>query len=139
MTVSASTTQTDAPSAAPSTEAAAPAPAPRPRPAPIRVVIGDIVLLKLAPNIIRPMQVTARDLWRKDDKTDPELRINGTIFCEPEDHTTPAFRSLMQAGDPARIHGRPERTHPVAYGEMLRRGTGIGEWQPRPTNLPAGK
>lgn len=67
-----------------------------------------------------------------------EQRVSGSIFCEPDDHTTPAFRNgIGSHGDPARIHGRPERTWPVAYGEYLKEGVGIGEWQPRPTNLPA--
>ena len=128
-----STPPTIEPSAGPSTEAAAVAKAGQQ----IAVALGAIVLVCLGQGIQRPMIVSGRELYRKDDRSDPELRLNGSIFCEPEDHTTPAFRELATKQDPARIHGHPQRTFPVAYGEWLRRGSGIGEWMTRPTNLPA--
>jgi len=67
-----------------------------------------------------------------------ETRVSGTLFCEPDDHQTPAVRTLGQGSpDPARITGRPDRLLPQCYGEYLREGTGLGEWITRPTRLPA--
>lgn len=97
--------------------------------------MGDTVLVVLEPNAIaRPLLVTGIVLvsvsppMTKDPKM--EERINGTLFCEPEDHNTAAFRILGQTGDdPARIHGRPERYHTTCYGESLRRGSALGQWR----------
>ena len=132
---SATTTPTAGPLAGPSTKAAAPSPVAKPAMG-AGPAIGEIVLVKLAPNVLRPMIVSGRELWRKDDHTDPELRLSGTICCEPEDHTCPAFRQSPSGADPARFHGRPERIHPTAYAEGLGRGLEIGQWITRPSNLP---
>ena len=85
------------------------------------------------------MMVTMKDLHKGPDQREPELRLSGTVFCEPEDHTTPAFRLTPSATDPMRFHGRPERLTPACYATGLREGTGIGEWTTRPTNLPSGR
>ena len=106
-----------------------------------RPAIGDIVLVRLDADCVRPLIVSEAGIVACGPSSAPveEFRINGTICCEPSDHTTPAFRTLGSTTDPMRIHGRPERTLSVAYGEYLREGRGIGEWQTRPTNLSAGE
>lgn len=107
----------------------------------LRAELGDIVLVRLDATILRPMLVTATatvdvapPLAREPQL---EFRINGTLFCEPEDHTTAAVRTLGQSGtDPARLIGRPDRLLPLCYGEYLKAGSEIGQWTKRPTNLP---
>lgn len=95
--------------------------------------IGMQVRVRLDVNVWRPLIISALPLvpiGSAMDK-DPQLeqRVNGTIFCEPEDHTTLALRTLGEGTrDPARIFGRPERTLPLAYVENLARGEGIGQW-----------
>lgn len=133
----ASMTPADAPSALPSTKLpralpTAPAKAlsaqagasPRPQ-------IGDMVLVTMGPEIRRPLLITAAGMQPIGPSSAPAeaFRLSGTLFCEPEDHVLPAFRLLSTASDPARIHGRPDRLLPIAYGEHLAEGTGIGQWQ----------
>jgi len=116
------------------------------------ITLGDVVLVKLDEGVRRPMIVSVVAQLPIYDRihatvenptaasTGKELRLSGTIFCEPEDQTLPALRSgVDRPNDPARIHGRPDRYHPIVYGEALRPGSGIGEWITRPTNLPAGR
>lgn len=158
------TTPPGAGTPAPSTEpgpTAPTAPARRPGTSPIKVeggqlvrvalvTLGETVLVKLDENVRRPMIVTATAEIPIYDRvnatvenpqaapTTVEFRASGTIFCEPEDHTTPGLRGQGERpNDPARIHGRPDRYHPIVYGEALRPGTGIGEWIKRPSNLPS--
>lgn len=107
-----------------------------------RIRVSDLVLVKLDTDIIRPMLVTwvgrvrvGRPLVDQEQRT--EVRVSGTIFCEPDDHLTSALRGFGAPDDPARFHGRPERYHTTIYGEQLAYGTSIGQWVPRPTLLPA--
>lgn len=95
--------------------------------------ISDRVLVRLDMGVLRPMLVTACGFIDISPPTasTPELefRINGTIFCEPEDRSSAAVRTLGQVGsDPARLHGAPDRLQPWCYGEMLKEGSGIGQW-----------
>jgi hypothetical protein len=111
------------------------------------VQIGDIVLVKLGDDIRRPLLVTHTETvtigLRDTPTTAPtptqqEFRVSGVLCCEPEDHVLPALRGACdRAGDPARITGRPDRQMPFAYAAWLAEGTGIGQWIPRPTHLPA--
>lgn len=123
------TTPTPAGTAGPSTERPA---APR-TPAVGAPQAGDLVLVRLDAGTVRPMQVTSAGYVPVGALHSPnqERRVSGVIFCEPDDHSLPAFRMLGTTGDPARIHGRPERLLPIAYGEHLKAGTGIAEWTMR--------
>lgn len=86
---------------------------------------GDCVLVKIDEAIRRPMMVAALH---------PDGSVSGTIFCEADDHTRPAFRGWSdQSG--ARITGRPDRLLPQGYGELLQPGPLLGQWIPRPTLL----
>ena len=110
-------------SGAPSTEPAALPKAVIARPG-SKVSIGDTLLVKLDENIRRPLIVTKV----KDG------RVCGTLFCEPDDRTTPAIRTLGQgSSDPARIVGSPDRHATTVYAEHLQEGMGLGEWITRPT------
>lgn len=91
------------------------------------VQVGDIVLVKVDEQVRRPLLVSAAH---------PDGSVSGSIFCEPEDHTRPAFRG-WESGDGARITGRPDRLLALGYGELLQPGSKLGQWIPRPTNLPA--
>lgn len=100
--------------------------------------LGDIVLVRLDQGIRRPLVVSAvAEVELFDSELDRtaarrEVRVSGTLHCEPEDHTTPAFRGTFdQLKDPARIFGRPDRHLPVAYGSALAEGDGIGQWRRR--------
>jgi hypothetical protein len=128
-----SSTLTDAPSAAPST---------RPAPRHVPIEVGDIVLLKLDESIRRPLlvswvgQVDVALPSAREPHYEP--RVSGTLFCQPDDHATPAIRTLGEGSpDPARITGRPDRLLPQCYAEYVREGMGIGEWIARPTKLPS--
>jgi hypothetical protein len=114
------------------------------------VALGEIVLVKLDETIRRPMIVSSVltvpiydriNATVENPRAEPvrhELRISGTIFCEPEDHTLPGLRGTIETvHDPGRIHGRPDRYHTIVYGEALKPGPGIGEWVTRPSILPA--
>lgn len=98
------------------------------------------MLVLLDPGVRRPMIISAaglvtihaRQTPTADQRSWEEFRVSGTIFCEPEDHNTTAVRTLGSLQDPARIHGRPDRYHPMVYGESLAPGTGIGQWIPKP-------
>lgn len=115
MTPSSTTTPMAAPSGAPSTSGS-------------RVEIGDTVLVKLDESIRRPLIVTQVKAGR----------VCGTLFCEPDDHTTSGIRTVGQTGtDPARIVGRPDRHATAVYAEFLSEGMGLGQWITRPTHLPA--
>lgn len=107
-----------------------------------QVLIGDLVLVKLDEHIRRPLLVSSVhqiNVAPPMQEARLETRISGTLFCEPEDHSTPAIRSLGQGTpDPARITGRPDRHQTGCYAEHLKEGMGLGEWVTRPTNLPAG-
>jgi len=93
-----------------------------------QVAVGDIVLVLIDQGVRRPLLVTA---------VSSSGRVSGTICCEPEDHTRPAFRGWAPGGDdPARISGRPDRLLPLAYGDGLAEGAQVGQWIPRPTRLP---
>lgn len=98
------------------------------------VQVGDIVLVLIDAGERRPMLVTAAStvVVRPAHGTTPEqseFRLNGTIFCEPDDHSAHAFRGgIDKQGDPARLHGRPDRVHPLAYGECLAQGSKLGQW-----------
>lgn len=140
MTSTSSTTPPAAGSPAPSTRPAGSTP-------PVVIAAGDVVLVRLDESVRRPMIVTAvvraviheRATPTVAEASHEELRVSGTIFCDPEDHSTPAIRSTGTHGDPARIHGRPDRFTPFVYGECLKPGMGIGEWIKKPANLPAGR
>jgi hypothetical protein len=119
-------------------------PGPSIRPGP-----GDLVLVRIGDHH-RPMIVTVVTIVPiytriaatvenpQAEAVRREVRLSGTIFCEPEDHTAPAFRgALDQLHDPARIHGRPDRLLNIAYAECLRQGSGVGEWLSRPGPGPA--
>lgn len=132
------------PGLTPSTEPVPAAPLPVAPPVVIRP--GDVVYVLLEKGEIRPMTVA----WIGDVavrfresatagswSTRKELRASGTIHCLPEDHSRAALRGegfapaagLVQ--DPGRIWGRPSALNPVAFGEKLKPGTGVGEWVPR--------
>lgn len=106
------------------------------------VRIGDTVLVKLDEHIRRPLLVSSVHTVNVALPMQPvslQWRISGTLFCEPEDHSTPAIRTLGQGSpDPARITGRPDRHQTCCYAEHLKEGMSLGEWITRPTNLPAG-
>ena len=95
--------------------------------------IGDIVLVRLDPETVRPLIVTVSDYYGVlSNPVCMEWRVSGTICCEPEDHSRAAFRGggeLLK--DPARIHGHPDRLLPLGYGELLREGDGIAQWRIR--------
>ncbi len=98
------------------------------------ITVGDIVLVRLDLAVERPMIVTRIGLEtiypRLHDVGQTELRASGVVFCEPEDHNTPAVRGLTAVqGDPARFTGRPERYNPVIYAESLAGGPGLGQWR----------
>lgn len=106
------------------------------------VELGDIVLLKLDEAVRRPLLVTwigPVDISSPSAQTPQiETRISGTLFCQPEDHSTPALRTLGQLShDPARIHGRPDRLLPQCYAECVREGVGVGEWITKASKLTA--
>lgn len=105
-----------------------------------RVELGEIVLVTLEEGIQRPLLVSAAGPVRIFTRVTPgagdegrvEFRVSGTLFCEPDDHTRPALRGWSAGGaDPARIHGRPDRLLPIAFGESLAEGAGIGQWTRR--------
>jgi len=131
MTDRPSSTLTDAPSAAPSTNL---------RRQPV-VEVGDTVLVKLEEGVRRPLLITRIGPVNIAPPMQPEVhesRVSGILFCEPDDHSTIAVRTLGQGSrDPARITGRPDRHLPLCYAEDLREGMGIGEWIARPTRLPS--
>ncbi len=106
-----------------------------------RAQIGETVLVLLAPGVRRPLLVTGLGVVEvgRLHEVRREVRISGTLFCEPEDHLQTLIRAGSHgvAGDPAQFHGRPDRHQPFVYAEHLKEGPGIGEWQPRPTGLPA--
>jgi hypothetical protein len=133
---SATTIPTGGPSVAPSTEApAAQGAARRTAGAPALVAVGDTVLVQLGDSIIRPLLITC--IGRYTPPNGPiEVRINGTLFCEPDDHNSPAFRR-PGSSDPSEITGRPTLQSPCCFAYMLREGRAPGEWTPRSTNLPA--
>ena len=90
---------------------------------PPAVQVGDMVLVWVDLTLVRPMIVTSLQ---------PEKRISGTLFCEPDDHTRPVFRGAIdRRNDPARIEGRPSANYPVGYGKSLQEGTGLGNWSRR--------
>ena len=132
MTATSTTIPTPAATAARSTRPAAP-----PRSAAPLAMPGDLVMVRLDQEIQRPLQITSAEIvlvGRSTPSSEPprkEWRVSGVLFCEPDDHSTPAFRSLGTQDDPARIHGRPDRHLPIAYGEYLAYGSGIGQWLPR--------
>jgi hypothetical protein len=87
------------------------------------IKVGDTVLVWVDLTLVRPMIVTSLQ---------PEKRISGTLFCEPDDHTRPVFRGAIdRRNDPARIEGRPSANYPVGYGKSLQEGTGLGNWSRR--------
>lgn len=134
-----STTRTAADTPGPSTKGGGAGP-PQGSPG-SRVELGDIVLVKLDEGVRRPMMISALETVEVGGVMAQagrrELRVSGTIFAEPEDHSTPAFRGLSdRADDPARIIGRPDRHFPLGYGAYLAEGMGIGQWITRPTKLP---
>ena len=105
------------------------------------VEIGDRVLVRLDVGTLRPLLVTACGLIdiAPASAREPQLefRINGTIFCEPDDRSAAAIRTLGQTGtDPARLHGSPDRFTPFCYGESLKEGSGIGEWMVKGQSRP---
>lgn len=113
---------------------------------PSGVEVGDLVLVRIDEGIRRPLLVTAvatldipeRSTPTVAEASSPSFRVSGTIFCEPEDHTRPAFRGWAAGGaDPARITGRPDRLLPLGYGEHLVEGVGVGQWIRRPLRLPS--
>lgn len=142
-----STTPTAGDRPAPSTEQPA-----APRPAgttPLRVQggqittqprVGDIVLIRVdEAGTLRPMIISRAEVVDLHVRTTPttppeagtrELRLCGTIFAEPDDHTRTAFRGWAAGGaDPARITGRPDRLMALGYGEWLASGSGVGQWR----------
>lgn len=127
MTKPSSTTPTLEDKAAPSTEP----------PAAPRVVLGDTVLVRVDTDLWRPLlisSVTRLNFLKPGDNGQPvaEWRINGTIFCEPDDYMRGVFRGMLdRSGDPARIEGRPSRVNPIAYGQHLGEGDGLGQWKRR--------
>lgn len=110
-----------------------------------RPQVGEVVLVKIDDTQRRPMLVTRAALTEifaktADREATQEFRLSGTIFCEPEDHTAPAFRGAVdKLNDPAKIWGRPDRMLPLGYAEYLGEGGGVGQWIPRALNLPAGR
>lgn len=113
---------------------------------PPNVRVGDVVLVTLEAGVRRPMLVTSTQVVPLYDRFTPTpdndptssrhtrvgFRVSGTIFCEPDDHTRPAFRGWTAGGaDPARLHGRPDRLLPLGYGELLACGDAVGQWQPQ--------
>lgn len=107
--------------------------------------IGEMLLLTVDQGVVRPFLVTAAGPIRIHERATPtpedhareEFRVSGTIFCEPDDHTRPALRGWSGGGtDPARITGHPDRLLPLAYGEHLAEGSGIGQWVARSERGP---
>lgn len=89
--------------------------------------------MRLDTGVLRPLIVTACGLLNvappSARDTQLEFRVNGTIFCEPEDRSSAAIRTLGQSGsDPARLHGSPDRFTPFCYAESLKEGSAIGQW-----------
>jgi hypothetical protein len=99
-----------------------------------RPQVGDLVFVQLDPGVFRPLLITATPTITLviDGTPQTQFRISGTLFCEPEDHSTSAIRTLgTGTRDPARFHGRPERLTPCIYAEALAEGPGLGQWQGR--------
>lgn len=126
MDSSTTSTPTAADMAAPSTSAAPVAGSPSK--APYRVGVGDVVLVRIDVEIRRPLVVAA---------VHPDGSVSGALICAADDHLREVFRG-WESHDGARIVGRPQRNNPLAYGELLHAGTGLGEWLPRPAQLPSG-
>jgi hypothetical protein len=126
---SGTTIQTPAGRPGPSTEALrAASPPPRETAGqPRRPQIGDVLLVLVDIDILRPLTVTATGQASVQEGAPPQPVVNGVITCEPEDHTRPALRG-WSAGL-SRITGRPDRQSPFAYGEFLTQGTGWGQWR----------
>lgn len=132
-TKTSSTTPTPAAPAGPSTEQPA-----APQPAAPPATLGETVLVRVDTDLFRPLLVSSvtRLNYLKPgsaaSESITEWRINGTIFCEPDDYMRGVFRGMLdRAGDPARIEGRPSRVNPIAYGQHLAEGDGIGQWKRR--------
>lgn len=111
----------------------------------VTVEPGDVVLVLLEPGIRRPLMIAkvgmvdVHDGMISTKVIGQAFRVSGTLFCEPDDHTTLLFRTKWSDnGDPARVTGRPDRLMPLCYVENLGHGLGIGQWIPRPTKLPSG-
>lgn len=104
--------------------------------------VGETVLVKVDLEVVRPLLVTAVTRLQQPlpgaapgDRVPVRttVRVSGTIFCDPEDHTRPAFRGTLDTvADPAHISGRPDRLLPLGYGELLLEGRAVGQWQFRP-------
>jgi hypothetical protein len=88
------------------------------------VVVGDLLLVAIDQGgTVRPLLVTTVAA----ETPNTEQAVNGTIFCEPEDHTTPLFRGWSRGA--SRVSGHPDRLLALGYGEALLPGTGLGDWR----------
>lgn len=85
------------------------------------VQIGDVVLVRVDLQQFRPLLIA---------EVHPDGSVSGAIICNADDHTRPAFRG-WESGDGARIHGRPDRLLPLAFGELLHEGPALGQWRRR--------
>lgn len=87
--------------------------------------LGDTLLVQVATGIWRPLIVT--DVRIPLDGG--PLLIDGTLFCQPEDHTLTVFRGWSDGH--ARVTGRPDRHLTIAFAEGLTAGARIGQWRRR--------
>ena len=99
--------------------------------------IGDTVLVRLDLEVWRPLIISwigeapIYDGQLSTKLLRTEYRVSGALICEPDDHTSHAFRHFFPLGDPGRITGRPDRHTPFAYAECLAEGDGVAHWKRR--------
>ena len=82
--------------------------------------VGDTVLLQIDAGVWRPLIVV---------RTDQGL-VSGVVLCDPGDHTAPAFRqAYARVNSPTTISGRPNRSCPVGYADLVAYGMEPGQWR----------
>jgi len=88
---------------------------------PRRPEVGDTLLVNIGEGQLRPVMVTAVS------DSHEGVRVSGVVFCDPGDHTLPAFR-----GTPG-ISGRPDRMSPYGLVSFITEGWDVGQWRRRPS------
>lgn len=76
---------------------------------------GDTLLVNLGEGVLRPLMVTTAE----------DGIVSGVVFCDPGDHTLPAFRGHTA------FSGRPDRFTPFGLAEGITEGQNLGQWRHR--------